>query len=55
MSQMTSNPDNSPNQKEYHTPKFRKFGSVSDLTLTTAAPSSNPSDGGFPFPNAYTS
>ena len=34
MFQTTSNQGNTANQKEYHTPKLRKFGNVSDLTFT---------------------
>ncbi|MBP0007981.1 MULTISPECIES: lasso RiPP family leader peptide-containing protein [unclassified Roseofilum] len=46
MSQMTSNPGNSTNQKKYNTPKLRKFGNVSDLTLTGPGAPGDPTDGG---------
>lgn len=54
MSQTTSNQANTANQKEYHTPKLRKFGNVSDLTLTNAPPPFSGNDGGS-FPNFYAS
>ena len=42
------------NQKEYHRPKLRKFGNVSDLTLANSSNVSNPPDGGS-FPLLYAS
>lgn len=41
-------------KKPYHTPELKKFGSVSDLTLTNDAFAPNP-DGGSGFPNLYAS
>lgn len=52
MSQTTHNEANTANQKEYHSPKLRKFGNVSELTLSNAF-SGNPSSDGGSFPNSY--
>ncbi len=34
MSRVTNNQERPSNQKDYHSPKLRSFGKVSDLTLT---------------------
>lgn len=55
MSQATTNQANTASKKPYHRPQLQKFGNVSELTLTTVAPTTNPLDAGTVFPNRYTS
>ncbi|MDJ1168795.1 hypothetical protein PMG71_05100 [Roseofilum sp. BLCC_M154] len=52
MSATDSNQANLANNRPYHTPKLKKFGSVSDLTLTSPFAGNSSFDGGA-FPNSY--
>ena len=52
MQPIPENQDNIANLREYHSPKVRKFGSVSDLTLTNPGVFGDPTDGGGGF-NQY--
>jgi hypothetical protein len=54
MSQASTNNINSSSKKAYHSPQLRKFGNVSELTLTVNNPF-NPGDGGGASPNIYVS
>ena len=55
MSQIDCNQATTNNKKKYHSPQLKKFGKVSELTLSnTAGDFSLPTDGGS-FPGIYSS
>jgi hypothetical protein len=54
MSQVSTKETNSASKKAYHSPQLRKFGNVSDLTLTSPGTPADPKDGGGGF-NQYNS
>lgn len=51
---MSQNQTSNTEKKPYHTPELKKFGSVSDLTLTSPGVPGDPTDGGGGF-NQYAS
>ncbi len=55
MSQIDCNQVTANNKKTYHSPQLKKFGKVSELTLTNAPPAVAAGNDGGSSPNFYVS